>query len=146
MLAGRAAEELVFGEVSSGALDDLEKVTKEAYTMVMYYGFNKKVGNVSFFDSSGRQENSLHKPYSEETSRLIDEEVRKIIQDAYELSLELLSNHRSQLSSLTDKLLLKEIVYQKELDELLGKRAVLKQAAFSGPDQRILSNLTAFNI
>jgi cell division protease FtsH len=112
----------------------------------VYYGFNKKVGNVSFFDSSGRQENSLHKPYSEETARLIDEEVRKIIQDAYELSLELLSNHRSQLSSLTDKLLLNEIVYQKELDELLGKRTVLKQAAFSGPNQRILSNLTAFNI
>jgi AFG3 family protein len=146
MLAGRAAEELVFGEVSSGALDDLEKVTKEAYTMVMYYGFNKKVGNVSFFDSSGRQENSLHNPYSEETARLIDEEVRKIIEDAYELSLELLSSHRAQLSSLTDKLLLKEIVYQKELDELLGKRTALKQAAFTPVDQRILSSLTAFNI
>ena len=104
-LGGRAAEELVFGEVSSGALDDLEKVTKEAYTMVMYYGFNKKVGNVSFFDSSGRQENSLHKPYSEETSRLIDEEVRKIIQDAYELSLELLSSYPELICNQLDQIL-----------------------------------------
>jgi AFG3 family protein len=133
MLAGRAAEDLVFGEVSSGALDDLEKVTREAYTMVMYYGFNKKVGNVSFFDSTGRQDSSIHKPYSEETARIIDEEVRKIIEDAYALSIQLLSAHRAQLDSLTEKLLLNEIVYQKELNELLGKRELLKKAAYVAP-------------
>ena len=83
-LGGRAAEEIIFGEVTSGALDDLEKVTKQAYTMVAYYGLNEKLGNISFFDSSGRAENSLQKPYSEATAQLVDEEVMKLIDTAYQ--------------------------------------------------------------
>ena len=83
-LGGRAAEEIVFGEVSSGALDDLEKVTKEAYMMVVYYGFNKKIGNISYYDSTGQRDMGIQKPYSEETGKLIDEEIRKLVNTAYE--------------------------------------------------------------
>lgn len=122
LLAGRAAEELVFGEVSSGALDDLEKVTRDAYQMVVYLGLNQKIGNVSFYDSTGRQESSLQKPYSEETARIIDEEVRKIIAQAYDRSKDILSRHRPQLVQLAERLLSREMVRQDELKEILGER------------------------
>ncbi|MFZ9503809.1 MAG: ATP-dependent zinc metalloprotease FtsH [Cyclobacteriaceae bacterium] len=122
LLAGRAAEEIIFGEVSSGALDDLEKVTHEAYTMVAFYGFNKKIGNVSFYDSTGRQESSLQKPYSEETARLMDEEVRKMVEEAYSRSLTLIKEKRDQLVQLATRLLKVEILEHKELEEILGKR------------------------
>ena len=121
-LAGRAAEEVTFGEVSSGALDDLEKVTREAYQMVVFFGFNSKVGNISFFDSSGRTEPAIQKPYSEETARLIDEEVRKLVDQAYRSSLALLREHRDKLNALAARLLAREVVEQPELVELLGKR------------------------
>jgi len=122
LLAGRAAEEIIFGEVSSGALDDLEKVTHEAYTMVAFYGFNKKIGNVSFYDSTGRQESPLQKPYSEETARLMDEEVRKMVEEAYSRSLTLIKEKRDQLVQLATRLLKVEILEHKELEEILGKR------------------------
>lgn len=121
-LAGRAAEEITFGEVSSGALDDLEKVTREAYQMVVFYGFNNKIGHVSFFDSTGRTESAIQKPYSEETARLMDEEVRKLVDQAYRSSLALLREHRDKLNALAARLLAKEVVEQPELVELLGKR------------------------
>jgi cell division protease FtsH len=124
-LAGRAAEELVFGEISSGAVDDLEKVTKEAYTMVAYFGFNKKIGNVSFYDSSGRQE--FQKPYSEDTGRMIDEEVRKLIEDCYEKAKNILNEHRDQLNAIAELLLKKEIVYKDEIEKIIGKRELNKK-------------------
>ncbi|WP_343858973.1 ATP-dependent zinc metalloprotease FtsH [Fulvivirga kasyanovii] len=122
-LAGRAAEELIFGEVSSGAVDDLEKVTRQAYSMVAYLGFNEKVGNVSFYDSSGRTETSLQKPYSEETGKLIDSEVRKLIDECYKQAKAVLMEHKQELIELAGLLLKKEVVYQPELEEVLGKRA-----------------------
>ena len=128
-LAGRAAEELIFGEVSSGALDDLEKVTREAYQMVVYLGFNRKVGHVSFFDSTGRQESAIQKPYSEETARLIDEEVRKLVDHAYDRSKEILQTHRSELVKLANCLLSQEIVVQEELRQILGQRMMLPEPA-----------------
>ena len=124
LLAGRAAEEVVFGEVSSGALDDLEKVTHEAYTMVAYYGFNKRIGNVSFYDSTGRQEGAIQKPYSEETARLMDEEVRKLVSDAYSKSLSLIREKRDMLVRLAAKLLSDEILERPALEKVLGKREV----------------------
>jgi cell division protease FtsH len=120
-LGGRAAEQLMLGEVSSGALDDLEKVTKEAYMMVAYYGFNKKIGNISFYDSSGQRDMSIQKPYSEETGKLIDEEVRLLIQNAYQKALDILTTHRNQLEKIADLLLTKEIIYKQDLEEVLGK-------------------------
>ncbi len=121
-LAGRASEEITFGEVSSGALDDLEKVTKEAYTMVAYYGFDQKLGNISFYDSTGRQESSLQKPFSEETGKLIDEEVRSLVAEAYEHAKKILLDHRKGLVAIAELLLRKEIIYKDEIEQVLGLR------------------------
>lgn len=122
MLAGRAAEEITFGEVTSGALDDLEKATKEAYMMVAYYGFNKKIGNISFYDSTGQQDTRLSKPYSEETGKLIDEEVIRLLNKAYQHAKELLASHREEHVKLAELLLQKEVVYKEDLEAVLGKR------------------------
>lgn len=121
-LAGRAAEEVTFHEVSSGAVDDLEKVTKEAYTMVAYFGFNKKVGNVSFYDSTGRSDMSIQKPYSEETAKLIDEEVRRLVENCYQQAKNILNEHNDQLIAIAELLLKKEVIYRDEIEMILGKR------------------------
>ncbi|MFC5269996.1 ATP-dependent zinc metalloprotease FtsH [Adhaeribacter terreus] len=121
-LGGRAAEELIFGEVTSGALDDLEKVTKEAYMLVAFYGFDKQIGNMSFYDSTDQQQNQLVKPYSEETGKIIDAEVRKLIEEAYELAKNTLSQNRDLLEKLAGKLLEKEVVYKEDLEAILGNR------------------------
>lgn len=124
-LGGRAAEEIIFGEVSSGALVDLEKVTKEAYMMVVYYGFNKKMGNISYYDSSG-QMNAFQKPYSEETGKLIDEEVRKLVSDAYGRAKEILQQNKMSLTKVAELLLKKEVIFKEDLENILGKRSDLK--------------------
>lgn len=121
-LAGRAAEEVMFGEVSSGALDDLEKVTKDAYMMVVYYGFNKKLGNVSYYDSTGQRDMSIQKPFSEETAKLIDEEVRKLVNDAYQRSKELLQQKKTSLIRVAELLLQKETIFKEDIEGILGKR------------------------
>ncbi len=121
-LAGRAAEEIIFGEVSTGALDDLEKLTKQAYTMVVYYGFNEKIGNISFYDSSGHQDHSFHKPYSEATASLIDVEVRKLVESAYLKSKDLLMQNKEALNQTAALLLEKETIYKEDLEKILGKR------------------------
>ncbi|WP_282773746.1 ATP-dependent zinc metalloprotease FtsH [Phaeodactylibacter xiamenensis] len=121
-LGGRAAEEIIFGKVSSGALDDLEKVTKQAYTMVAYYGLNEKLGNVSYYDSTGQSEQSLQKPYSEATAQVIDEEVHKLVETAYERTLSLLRDHRSQLEELAQLLLTKEVAFKDDLVAIFGER------------------------
>jgi cell division protease FtsH len=122
ILGGRAAEEIVFGEVSSGALDDLEKVTKEAYMMVMFYGFNKKIGNVSFYDSTGQLNAGLQKPYSEETGNLIEEEVRKLVASAYQQAIEILQQNKEQLKQVAESLLKKEVIFKEDLENIIGKR------------------------
>jgi ATP-dependent metalloprotease FtsH len=119
-LGGRAAEEVAFGKISTGALSDLEKVTKQAYAMVSVYGLNKKIGHRSYYDSSG--ESQFTKPYSEETARIIDEEVSKIIEKAYLKSVDLLTTHRTQLDQLSKKLLEKEVIFKDDLEEILGPR------------------------
>ncbi len=121
-LGGRAAEELVFGDVSTGALDDLEKVTREAYMMVAYYGFNTRLGHISFYDSTGQRDQGLVKPYSEETGKLIDEEVRKLVQDAYERTRDLLQQNRESLQQVTDLLLAREVIFKEDLEKILGQR------------------------
>lgn len=121
-LGGRAAEEIIFGKISSGALDDLEKVTKQAYTMVAYYGLNEKLGNVSYYDSTGQSEQSLQKPYSEATAQVIDEEVHKLIEEAYQRTLSLLRDHRSQLEELARLLLDKEVAFKDDLVAIFGER------------------------
>lgn len=127
-LGGRAAEEIMFGEVSSGALDDLEKVTKEAYMMVEYYGFNKKLGNISFYDSTGQRDMSIQKPYSEETGKMIDEEVRKLISNAYERTKNILLENKDKLVKVADLLLQKEMIFKEDLESILGKRTDQKES------------------
>ncbi|WP_082161558.1 ATP-dependent zinc metalloprotease FtsH [Rufibacter radiotolerans] len=123
ILAGRAAEEVTFGEVTSGALDDLEKATKEAYMMVAYYGFDKQIGNISFYDSTGQQDTRLSKPYSEETGKLIDAEVMKLINDAYGQAKNILVQQKEALGKLAERLLQKEVIFKEDLEEILGKRS-----------------------
>jgi cell division protease FtsH len=120
-LAGRASEEITFGEVTSGAMDDLEKVTKEAYTMIAYFGFNKKIGNVSFYDSSG-QNNTFQKPYSEETAKLIDEEVRKFIEECYQRTKNLLLKNKEALIKMAQLLLQKEVIFKEDVEKIVGAR------------------------
>ena len=125
-LGGRAAEELVFNEISSGALDDLEKVTKQAYSMVAFYGLDEKLGPISFYDSSGRNERSLQKPYSEATAQLIDEEVRQLVASAYKRTKALLVQHRKEMETLAKLLLEKEVAVKKDLEVIFGKRKGLE--------------------
>lgn len=119
-LGGRAAEELIFGKISTGALSDLEKVTKQAYAMVSIYGLNKEVGNVSFYDSQGRE--SFTKPYSEETARIIDVQASKIIEEQYKRALQILSENKDKLTALADKLLENEVIFKEDLEEIFGVR------------------------
>ncbi len=120
-LGGRAAEDLVFNKISTGASNDLERVTKLAYSMVTVYGMNEKIGNISFFDSKA-PEYSFNKPYSEATAREIDEEVRKLVRVAYERTRQMLEDKRGALEILAQELLKKEILYQNDLERLIGKR------------------------
>lgn len=119
-LGGRAAEEIMFGKISTGALSDLEKVTKQAYAMVSVYGLNERVGNRSYYDSRG--ENSFTKPYSEETARIIDEEVSAVIERAYDRAKEILSSHRDKLEALADSLLQNEVIFREDVERILGAR------------------------
>ncbi len=123
-LGGRAAEEIIFNEPSSGALDDLEKVTKQAYTMVAYYGLDEEIGPISFYDSSGQNERLLGKPYSENMAQQIDKEVKELVTTAYERTKNLLLEHRGELEKLAQLLLKKEVVEKEDLEEILGKRGI----------------------
>ena len=128
-LGGRAAEDVVFGKVSTGALSDLERVTKLAYSMVTVYGLNDKLGNMSYYDSK-QSEYSFNKPYSEETSRMIDEEVRKIIEEAYQRCRALLFDKREELEIIAKKLLEKEVLFQADMQDLIGKRPFERETAY----------------
>ncbi len=121
-LAGRASEELNFGKHSTGALNDLERVTKQAYAMVSYFGLSKTIGNRSFYDSSGQNEYSFTKPYSEKTAELIDEEVNKIIETEYARALKILRDNKKGLTKLGEQLLEKEVIFSEDLEIIFGKR------------------------
>ena len=122
-LGGRAAEQTVLGNISTGALSDLERVTKQAQAMVTIYGLNDKVGNISYYDSSGQSEFSFGKPYSEETAKLIDEEISKLIESQYQRAITILTENRDKLDALANKLLEKEVIFREDLEEIFGKRA-----------------------
>ena len=119
-LGGRAAELLTFNRISTGALSDLERVTKQAYAMTSIYGLNERVGNISFYDSQGRD--AFTKPYSEETAKMIDEEVSKLIESQYQRALQLLSENQDKLSQLADRLLTSEVIFKEDLQAIFGKR------------------------
>ncbi|MBG39548.1 MAG: peptidase M41 [Cryomorphaceae bacterium] len=119
-LGGRAAEELIFGKISTGALSDLEKVTKQAYAMVSIYGLNERIGNISYFDSRGAD--MFTKPYSDDRARVIDEEVSKMIETQYDRALNLLSKNKEKLTDLANKLLSNEVIFKEDLEIVFGKR------------------------
>lgn len=121
-LGGRASEELVFGRISTGALSDLEKITKQAYAMVSFFGMSDKVGNISFYDSSGQSDFGFTKPYSEKTAELIDEEVNLIIAESYIRAKEVLKNNMKGLTELAELLLEKEVIFSEDLERIFGKR------------------------
>ena len=120
-LGGRAAEEIFFGKISTGALSDLEKVTKQAYAMITIYGMSKKIGNISYYDSSG-QNNGFTKPYSEERSKLIDEEVSRIIEEQYERAKKVLSDNKEKAEALATSLLENEVIFKTDLESIFGER------------------------
>jgi len=120
-LGGRAAEEIIFGKISTGALNDLERITKMAYSIVTVYGMNKSIGNISFFDSK-QSDYNFTKPYSDSTAEKIDLEVKRIVENAYERTKNLLINKKEQLEKIAKKLLEKEILFQNDIEILIGKR------------------------
>ena len=129
-LGGRAAEELIFGKISTGALSDLERITKMAYSIVTMYGMNAKLGNISFYDSKGQNEYGFTKPYSEATSQMIDEEVRSIIAAAYARTKNLLTERMTELETLAKELLAKEVLLQEDLERLVGPRPYGTQTSY----------------
>lgn len=131
-LGGRAAEEIMFGKISTGALSDLEKVTKQAYAMVSVYGLNERIGNRSYYDSRG--ENSFTKPYSEETARIIDEEVSAVIEKAYDRAKDILATNRDKLEALAQSLLKNEVIFKEDVERILGARPFASATpALTGP-------------
>ena len=121
-LGGRAAEQVVVGQISTGALSDLEKATKQAFAMVTYYGLDDEIGNISYYDSTGQQDYSLTKPYSEKTAETIDREVSKMVEKAYQEAIGILTEHREGLAQLANKLIEEEVIFGEDLERIFGKR------------------------
>ena len=138
LLGGRAAEDVVFGTVSTGALNDLERVSKQAYAMVVYYGLDKKIGNVSYYDSTGQQEYSFQKPYSEKTAEAIDEQVHQLIESCYTKAKQILSEHKEQLDQLAKLLLEQEVIFTEDVERILGKRPFADEQPTVQPDTQAL--------
>ncbi|WNW01932.1 ATP-dependent zinc metalloprotease FtsH [Tenacibaculum sp. HL-MS23] len=130
-MGGRAAEKLMFNKISTGALSDLEKVTKQARAMVTVYGLNEKVGNITYYDSSGND--SFVKPYSDDTAKTIDEEISKMIEFQYQRAIDLLSEHKDKLNLLADLLLEKEVMFKADLEKIFGERPFEKKENKTNP-------------
>src|SRR5690554_1583654 len=135
-LGGRAAEELIFGKISTGALSDLERITKMAYSIVSVYGMNEKIGNVSFYDSKS-SDYKFNKPYSEATAETIDEEVRKLITFAYDRTKELLRDKGEELEKIAQQLLEKEILFQSDLEKIIGSRPFEKETTYEAFTRKV---------
>jgi len=133
-LGGRAAEKVIFNQISTGALSDLEKVTKQARGMVTVYGLSDKIGNLTYYDSSG-QESGFTKPYSEKTAELIDTEISEIVEKQYARAIELLDGHKDKLTELAEVLLKKEVIFKDDLEAIFGKRPFQKESRVNGTEE-----------
>lgn len=127
LLGGRAAEDVAFGKISTGALNDLERVTKQAYSMIVYFGLNEKIGNLSYYDSSGQSEYSFNKPYSEKTAEEIDNQMRILVESAYQRAKNILQDNKEKLDLLATLLVDKEVIFAEDLENIFGKRAFDKE-------------------
>ena len=134
-LGGRAAEKVIFDKISTGALSDLEKVTKQARAMVTIYGLSDKVGNLTYYDSSGQSEYGFTKPYSEQTAELIDREISTIIEEQYQRAIDLLEKNKDKLTELAEVLLEKEVIFKDNLEKIFGKRAFEKEEILSEEEE-----------
>jgi len=132
-MGGRAAEKVIFNRISTGALSDLEKVTKQARAMVTVYGLNDKLGNITYYDSSGQSEYNFSKPYSEDTAKLIDQEISALIEEQYQRAIQLLEDNRDKLIKLADILIEKEVIFKDDLEDIFGKRL------FDKPDFEVIT-------
>ena len=135
VLGGQAAEEIVFGEISTGAQNDLERATKQAYAMVSIYGMSDKVGMLSYYDSTGQSDFSFTKPYSEKTAELIDAEVKDMVSAAYERAKQLLSDHREQHRQVAELLIEREVIFSDDLENILGKRPWTEEEETQQPEE-----------
>ncbi|WP_318344210.1 ATP-dependent zinc metalloprotease FtsH [Flagellimonas baculiformis] len=126
-MGGRAAEKVIFDKISTGALSDLEKVTKQARAMVTIYGLNDKLGNITYYDSTGQNEYGFTKPYSEETAQRIDQEISKMIEEQYQRAIKLLADNKDKLTELADRLLEKEVIFKDDLEKIFGRRPFEKE-------------------
>ncbi len=136
-LGGRAAEKVMFNKISTGALSDLEKVTKQARAMVTIYGLNDEIGNLTYYDSSGQNEYGFSKPYSEETARKIDQEISKIIEEQYKRAVDLLDKNKDKLIALAERLLEKEVIFKDDLEKIFGKRSFDKEFDEKGQEIQV---------
>ncbi len=143
-LGGRASEELIFGKVSTGALSDLEKITKQAYAMVSFFGMSDKIGNISFYDSSGQTDFGFTKPYSERTAELIDHEVKQIVEESYARAKAVLKQNLKGLTELAELLLEKEVIFSEDLERIFGKRKadILKEIKEAGEKKAPVAETT----
>ena len=135
ILGGRASEKVIFNKISTGALSDLERVTKMATAMVSVYGLNEKIGNLSYYDS-GQGEFAFQKPYSEKTAQVIDEEISKMVEEQYQRALLLLKNNQENLTKLADKLLEKEVIFKEDLENIFGKRQWEKDLLLAAEEKK----------
>ncbi|NLN74219.1 MAG: ATP-dependent zinc metalloprotease FtsH [Bacteroidales bacterium] len=134
-LGGRASEDIFFGKVSTGALNDLERVSKQAHAIVKYFGMNEKIGNVSYFDSSGQNEYSFQKPYSDETARIIDKEVHELVEKSYNRAKEIIIEQKDNLEKLAQMLLEKEVIFREDVESIFGKRNYQDSAFIDNKDE-----------
>ena len=150
-MGGRAAEKVIFDKISTGALSDLEKVTKQARAMVTIYGLTETLGNVTYYDSSGQSDYSFAKPYSEETAQLIDKEISRIIEEQYQRAIAILQENKEKLTDLANRLLEKEVIFKDDLEKIFGKRPYGKpeedtvEDPIEAPEQEPLSDSSAEN-
>jgi cell division protease FtsH len=142
-LGGRAAEKVIFNKISTGALSDLEKVTKQARAMVTIYGLNDEIGNLTYYDSSGQNEYGFTKPYSEETAQVIDQEISKLIEEQYQRAVEVLKENKDKLIALAERLLEKEVIFKEDLVKIFGSRPFEKEFDQKGQEIVSTEKLTA---
>lgn len=137
-LGGRAAEKVIFNRISTGALSDLEKVTKQARAMVTVYGLNEKIGNLTYYDSSGQSEYNFHKPYSEKTAELIDKEISNLIEEQYDRAVNILEENKDKLTELAELLLEREVIFKDDLEKIFGKRPFEKPELATRPEKETI--------